>query len=211
MTTRRQLLETIQRLMLGGPASDDTSLTFGLINQHLNAAIGFAAKTNYKEEIQLNGIENISDAFYSSFANITITKDNTTGWYNATLPQQPVGIGAGWDISDFMIVTGSGAKLFAHPITPREVNFLYNAKKPCNEIFFWVNGTTANLHSCQDITGYKAIIRMISTQSSNLDAAVTVPDGYMPLIVDYLTKILGIEVQRPIDVSSDGVESPQVR
>src|SRR5881628_2306664 len=170
MTTRRQILETIQRLLLGDLASDDASMTQNLINQHLNAAIGYAAKSNYKEEIQLNGIENISDAFYSNFSGISIAKDNATGWYNATLPQQPAGIGAGWDIANFMLITGSGAKLFAHPITPRELIFLYKQDKPCNEIFYWVNGVTANLHSCQDITPYKATIRMISTQSSDMYA-----------------------------------------
>lgn len=210
-TTRRMVLETIQRLMLGGMASDDTELTINLINQHLNAAIGYAAKTNYKEEIQLNGIENVSDAFYTSFTNINISKDQNTGWYNATLPQQPAGIGAGWDISGFMLTTGSGAKLFAHPISPREVEFLYNAKKPCNEIFYWVNRDTVSLHSGQDITKYKANVRMISTQSSDLDSVVTIPDGYMPVVVKYMSEVLGIEVQRPIDSSSDGVETPQVR
>lgn len=210
-TTRRMVLETIQRLMLGSIASDDTELTINLINQHLNAAIGYAAKTNYKEEIQLNGIENVSDTFYTSFTNINISKDQNTGWYNATLPQQPAGIGAGWDISGFMLTTGSGAKLFAHPISPREVEFLYNAKKPCNEIFYWVNRDTVSMHSGQDITKYKANVRMISTQSSDLDSVVTIPDGYMPVVVKYLSEVLGIEVQRPIDSSSDGVETPQVR
>lgn len=210
-TTRKMVLETIQRLMLGGMPSDDTELTINLINQHLNAAIGYAAKTNYKEELQLNGIENVSDAFYTSFTNINISKDQSTGWYNATLPQQPAGVGTGWDISNFMLTTGSGAKLFAHPISPREVEFLYNGKKPCNEIFYWVNRDTVSLHSGQDLTKYKANVRMISTQSSDLDSVVTIPDGYMPVVVKYLSEVLGVEVQRPVDSSSDGVETPQVR
>lgn len=210
-TTRGQLLETIQRMMLGGMPSDDTELTQNLINQHLNAAIGYAAKINYKEEIQLNGIENVSDAFYHNFTNINITKDDVSGWYNAQLPQQPAGVGVGWDISNFMLVTGSGVKLFAHPITAREVEFLYNSTKPCNEIFYWVDGSMANLHSCQDITKYKARVRMISTQSSDYASPLTVPDGYLPAIVEYLAKTLGVQLQRPIDISSDGVETPQVR
>jgi hypothetical protein len=210
-TTRRQILETLQRLMLGGMASDDTELTINLINQHLNGAIGYAAKTNYKEEIQLNGIENVADAFYSNFTDILITLNTTTGLYNATLPQQPVGIGAGWDISTFMLITGSGAKIFAHPISPREIEFIYNTSGPCNEVFYWVSGLTVTLHSCKDITKYKADIRMLSSQSSNFDSPINLPDGYLPLVMEYLSKILGIEVQRPIDISNDGVETPQVR
>ena len=210
-TTRRQILETIQRLMLGGFASDDTELTQNLINQHLNAAIGYAAKTNYKEEIQLNGIENVSDAFYSSFRGIAISKDDDTGWYTATLPQQPAGIGAGWDISTFFITTGSGMKLMGHPITAREVEYLYRGKLPCDEVFYWIDGDKANMHSCQDLSKYKLSIRMISTQSTDMDASINLPDGYLPVVIEYITKTLGIQVQRPIDISSDGVETPQVR
>jgi len=211
MTTRRQYLETIQRLIMGGFSSDDAELTLNLINQHLNAAIGYAAQTNYKQEIQLNGIENVSDSFYTSFAGISIAKDSASGWYNATLPQLPAGVGVGWDISAFIITTGSGAKIFAHPISPREVEFLYNARTPCNEVFYWANGVTANMHSCQDLTKYKASVRMISTQSSSMDSPLTVPDSYLPVVVEFLTKILGIQNQQPIDISSDGVPTPQVR
>lgn len=211
MTTRGQYLELIQRMMLGDLPSDDTSLTLNLINLHLNAAIGYAAQTNYKQEIQLNGIENVSDSFYTSFRNIVITKDTTTGWYSATLPQQPAGIGAGWDISTFMITTGSGKKIFGHPITAREVEFLYNAKVPCDEVFYWPDNATVNMHSCQDISKYKLTVRMISTQSSDFSSAITVPDSYLPVVVEYLTKVLGIHVQRPIDISSDGVETTQVK
>lgn len=211
MTTRRQYLETIQRLILGGFPSDDTELTINLINQHLNAAIGYAAQTNYNQGIKIDGVESVADAFYAKFTGITITKDGTTGWYNATLPQQPAGVGAGWDISTFMITTGSGAKIFAHPITAEEIEFLYNSKSPCNEVFYWVDGVTASLHSCKDLTKYKATVRMISTQSSNFDSPLTVPDAYLPVVTEYITKILGIQTQRPIDISSDGVETPQVR
>jgi|SRR5882757_626108 len=210
-TSRLQVLETVQRLLLGGMASDDTELTLALINQHLNAAIGYAAKTNYKEEIELNGIENVADAFYADFKSITITKDNTTGLYTATLPQQPVGLGAGWDISTFMLITGSGAKMFAHAISPREVEFLYNTSGSCSEVFYWITGLTVSLHACKDITQYKANIRMISSQATDWTTPVTLPDGYLPLVVEYMTKVLGVEVQRPIDISSDGVETPQVK
>lgn len=210
-TTRKQILETVQRLMLGGVASDDTELTIGLINQHLNGAIGYAARVNYKEEIELNGVESVADAFYSDFTAIAVTKDSVTGLYTVILPQQPVGLGAGWDISSFYLITGSGARIFAHPISPREVEFLYASSKPCNEVFYWISGVTVSLYSCKDISKYKAYIRMISSQATDFNTPINLPDAYLPLVVEYLAKILGIEVQRPIDISNDGVETPQVR
>jgi hypothetical protein len=210
-TTRRHLIELIQRQLSGGAISQDSELTFGLINQYINSAVGYAVKANYKEEIQLNGIENVADAFYSEFTGITITKDSISGQYRATLPQQPVGVGAGWDISDFMLITGSGSKIFAKPISPREVHFLYELGAGCDDVYFWVNGITTSLHSCQDITKYKANVRMISSQSSDLDAPMNIPDGYLPLIIEYIDKTLGIQMNVAIDSSEDGKPTPQMR
>ncbi len=210
-TTRRQVIELIIRQLSGGIPSQDTELTPNLVNLYLNSAIGFAVKSNYKEEVQINGIESVSDAFYATFPGITISYDDSLAQYNATLPQQAVGVGAGWDISSFIVLTPSGKKIFAHPIKPTEEAFLYRNSKPCNEVFYWLNGSKAFLHSTQDITKSKAIVRMIVSQSTNLDAEITVPDSYMPVIIDYMAKTLGIMMNMPIDISNDGVPTTQVR
>ena len=209
--SRRYLIELIQRQLSGGQISDDSDLTDELINLYINGAIGFCAKAAYKEEIQLNGIEGVNDGFYAEFTGIVITKDTVTGQYKATFPQQPAGVGTGWDVADFMLIKGSGAKIFASPITPKEVRYLYSLPSGCNEVYFWMNGVTASIHSCNDITKYKANVRMLSTQSSNLDAPITLPDGYWPMAIDYLDKTLGIQLNIPIDISNDGVPSPQIR
>lgn len=210
-TSRRILIELIRRQLSGGFAQQDSELTDGLINQYINSGIGYAVKANYKDEIQLNGIESVADGFYAEFDAISITKDLSTGLYNATLPQQPAGVGIGWDISAFMLITGSGAKIFANPIGAREQRYLYSLPSGCDEVYFWINGVTASLHSCKDITKYKANVRMISTQSNDLDAPITLPDGYMPLVIEYIDKTLGIQLNEPIDISNDGKPSPQIR
>src|ERR1044072_4906674 len=203
--TRRHIIELLIRQMASGFPSDDFSITPGIINQYLNSAIAFAIKNQYKEEIQLNGIESIADAVYATFSGLVITKDAVTGLYNITLPQQTVGIGAGWDISSFVMVTGSGAKLFGYPNTQRELAFLYNGAKGCNDVFFTVVKDKMEIHSCKDITKYKGRVTMIVTQSTDLDSVMNVPDTYMPIIIDYITKTLGVMMNMPVDISSDGV------
>lgn len=210
-TTRGQICEALQRIMLGGLASDDTDLTIPYINFYLNSAIGYAIKSNYKDEIQLNGTEGVSDGFYATFSGLTITKDNNTGWYNISLPQTTVGVGAGWDISNFMMVSGSGAKIFGNPIAQKELQYLYTNPKGCNDVFFWVVKDKMNIHSCKDISKYKGMVTMLVSQSDDIDSVVSIPDGYMPLIMEYLTKALGIVMNMPVDISSDGVETPKVK
>lgn len=210
-SSRRQYCEAIQRTMAGGFPSDDFEITIPLINFYLNSAIGYAIKASYKDEIQLNGVEGVADAFYATFTGLNISKDLNTGWYNIVLPQQTVGVGAGWDITSFLMVKGSGAKLFGYPITQKEVAYLYTNPKGCNDVYFWVVKDRMNIHSCSDITKYKGIVTMLVSQSTDLDASMNVPDGYMPLIIEYMTKTLGVMMNMPIDISSDGVDTPKVK
>jgi hypothetical protein len=210
-STRYQYCEAIQRALAGGFVSDDSELTIPLINFYLNSAIGYAIKANYKEEIQLNGVEAVSDAFYATFTGMNITKDNATGWYNISLPQQTVGVGAGWDISSFIMVTGSGAKIIAYPITNREIAFLYETPAGCKDVFFWTVKDKMNIHACKDLTKYKGIVTMLVSQSTDLNESISVPDGYMPLIVEYMTKTLGVMMNMQMDISSDGVDTPKIK
>lgn len=210
-TTRYHICEMIQRALNAGFASDDTEVTINLVNQYLNSAVAFAAKAMFKESIQIDGIEDVQDAFYASFPNISISLDSTTGLYQATLPQQPAGVSRGWDIAHFMLITGSGKKIFANPISPTELVYLYEGESGCNEVYYFVDGATARLHSCQDITKYKANVRMIATQSSDLTSPMSIPDTALSIIIDYIAKTLGIQLSISYDTSEDGVPTNQVK
>lgn len=211
-TSRGVICEMIQRALLNSFMSDDSDFSLSLINQYLNAGIGVAIRTSYKDEIQINGAEGVADAFYATFTSMTITADSTMpGNYLITLPQQTVGIGAGWDISSFIMVKGSGAKLIGYPITQKEVSYLYTNPKPCDGVFFWTEADRMNIHSCKDLTKYKGRVTMLVSQSNDLDSPMNIPDGYLPIIIDYMIKTLGPLLNIPIDISSDGVDTPKVR
>lgn len=209
--TRGHIIELVMRGLASSWPSDDFWLTKNYVNQLLNSAVGFAIKTNFKDEVLINGVEGVSDAFYMMLPGLGITRDVNTGWYNVTLPQPVVGLGAGWDISTFMMVSGSGAKRFAYPITQKEVPFLYNGVKGCNDDFFWAIRDKININSCKDLTKYKGNVTMLVSQTTDLTSPMNIPDTYLPVIIDYIIKTLGAFIPMPVDISSDGVDTPKVR
>lgn len=209
--TRQFLCEQIQRILLAGMAPDDTEITPFLINSYLNGAIAAAAAAAYKDNIQLEGTGTVPDGFYGTYKGLVLTKDNDTGWWNLTLPQQPVGIARGHNISFVFLIAGSGKKVSAYPISPTEIDFLYHLPKSCEDSYYWVDTDVMNIYSCTDISKMKAIVRMIVTQSSVLTDKLTMPDDYMPLVVDYMRKVFGIMQSEPYDISSDGVPTPQIK
>ena len=73
-----------------------------LVNQYLDQAIAFAAKTNYTDNLKLEGVGFVNNSFYTTFKSIAITKDEQGVW-KLELPQVPVGIGASEGVSTLVL------------------------------------------------------------------------------------------------------------
>ena len=59
--TRKTFIERILRQIYNGQPSDDSNITFNLVNQWLNDAIGVAAKKNYTDSIQMDGVAYVNN------------------------------------------------------------------------------------------------------------------------------------------------------
>src|ERR1017187_10480873 len=93
MLNRYQICERALRQAFGEQPSDDSNITINLVNSYLNDAIGVAARQNYKEALQIDGISYVNNSFSTTFKGLAITKDEQN-YYKITLPQIPIGIGA---------------------------------------------------------------------------------------------------------------------
>ena len=74
--TRNQIIERVLRQIYNGQPSDDSNITYGLVNQWLNDAIGVAAKKNYTDNIQLDGVAYVNNSFYTTFKDSAVTDEN---------------------------------------------------------------------------------------------------------------------------------------
>ena len=91
--TRRQYIEMIRRQIYGGQPSDDASITVNLVNKWLNFGVAAAARQSYVDTMKMEGIAYINNSFYTTFKNLTVSKDETFLW-KIELPQIPLGIGS---------------------------------------------------------------------------------------------------------------------
>ena len=99
---RISLIEQILRQVYGGYVPDDASITPMLVNQYIDQGIAFAAKTNYQDNLRLEGISFVNNSFYTTFKNLAISKDERNLW-KVTLPQIPVGVGYSEGISTLQL------------------------------------------------------------------------------------------------------------
>ena len=207
--TRYQLIERILRQIYNGQPSDDSNITYGLVNQWLNDAIGAAAKKNYTDNIQMDGVSYINNSFYTTFKNLDIyaeTVDNVT--YRVDLPSIPVALGRNEGVATLQFVGDKKTSQTAIPLSMNQIAYQEQLRPIQNKIAYWVEGKNIYVKSSIPLTSYKATVRMVSGgDSTDLDSTLIIPDDYMPVVIEYIKGQLVFEKSRPIDQSNDGVDN----
>ena len=207
--TRNAFIERILRQIYNGQPSDDSSITYNLVNQWLNDAIGAAAKKNYTDNIQLDGVSYINNSFYTTFKNLDIyaeTVDNVT--YRVDLPSIPVALGRNEGVATLQFVGDKKTSQTAIPLSMNQVAYQELLRPIQNKIAYWIEGNNIYVKSSIPLTSYKATLRMVSGgDSTDLDSTLIIPDDYMPVVIDYIKGQLAFEKSRPIDQSNDGVDN----
>ena len=207
--TRNIFIERILRQIYNGQPSDDSSITYNLVNQWLNDAIGLAAKKNYTDGIQMDGIAYVNNSFYTTFTNLDIAAEPVdTVTYSVDLPQIPVALGKNEGIATLQFVGDKRTSQTAIPLSMNQVAYIEQLRPIQNKILYWIEGKNIYIKSAIQLTSYKATIRMVSGgDSTDLESTLNIPDDYVPMIVEYIKGQLAFERSRPIDTSNDGVDN----
>jgi len=205
--TRYAFIERILRQIYNGQPSDDSSITYNQVNQWLNDAIAVAARKNYTDSIELDGVAYVNNSFYTSFNGLTINSIDPT-IYSISLPSIPVALGKNQGVGSLQF-TGSGVKSqTAIPLSINQVAYIEQLRPIQNKLLYWIEGKNIFVKTSILLSSYKANIRMISGgDSTDLQSTLIIPDDYIPLMVEYIKGQLAFERSRPIDTSNDGVDN----
>ena len=203
--TRKTFIERILRQIYNGQPSDDSNITFNLVNQWLNDAIGVAAKKNYTDSIQMDGVAYVNNSFYTSYSGLTITSVNNTT-FKFTLPQIPVALGKNEGLATLNFSNNNTPTTFgAVPLSMNQVGYQDTLRPIQNKVVYWPQGQEVYMSTGIPLTAYKANVRMVSGgDSTDLNSTLIIPDDYVPIMVEYIKVQLAFERSRPIDTSNDG-------
>ena len=202
--TRYQLIEQILRQVYGGYVQEDSSITPMLVNQYIDQAIAFAAKTNYNDNLRLDGVAYVNNSFYTTFKDIAITRDESL--WKVTLPQVPVGVGANEGISTFQIKDSQGRlSLPCIPLTENQKTYFQSLQNPPFKPLYYVEGNLAYIVTNILLNNYTATITLVSGgNSSDLNSNLNVPGDYIPIMIEYIQKQLLLMKTTPKDLQNDG-------
>ena len=203
--TRRFFIERALRQIYNGQPTDDSSVTIGLVNGWLPDAIGLAAKTNWKENIQIEGIGFVNNGFHTTFKGIGITEDERF-LYKFSLPEIPVGIGSSEGIAKVVFKdSGNNISYPSVMLSESQVSIQRSMRSVQNKILCYQEGGECFIITPIIMTDYTATVTMISGgDSTNLDSTLNVPPDYFAVMVSYIQQQLLLEKKQIPDLQNDG-------
>jgi hypothetical protein len=205
--TRYSLIERILRQIYNGQPSDDSNITYNLVNQWLNDAIGLAAKKNYTDNMQMDGIAYINNSFYTSFNGLAVSNVTPTT-YKINLPMIPYALGKDEGVATLHFVASGKESQTAIPLSINQIGYQEQLRPIQNKLLYWIEGKNIFVKTSILLSSYKANLRMVSGgDSTDLTSTLIVPDDYIPHMIEYIKGQLAFEKSRPIDTSNDGVDN----
>lgn len=209
MPTRKSLIERIMRQIYGGLWTDDAEITYNLVNAWLGDAVAIAAKQNYNEAFNLEGVGYVNNSFYSTFSNLAITSGDEPFEYYVELPQVPIGIGRNEGIATLQFKKDGEISQTAIPLSINQVGYDNDMRVIPNKILYWNEGNKAVVKSTVPLFEYTAKVRMVSAgDGTDLNSTINVPEDYFPVMVDYISKMLMVERNAPKDIANDALDKP---
>ena len=205
--TRNQFIEMALRQIYGSQPTDDSSITFNLVNLWLGQATAIAAKANYVDAIKLDGIGYVNNSFYTTYKGIAVTPDEQLTW-KVSLPQIPVGIGRNEGINTLQFKNENGTLSYpCIPISANQKTYYQTMRKIPNKTLFYYEGNSIFALSTILLNQYTATVSMISGgDSTDLNSELNVPPDYYPNMVQYIKEQLMAERLMPQDLQNDGTD-----
>ncbi|HTF27959.1 MAG TPA: hypothetical protein VK625_03895 [Flavitalea sp.] len=205
MSTRKRLCERLILQIYGGKPTDDAEITPNQVNEWLNDAVAAAAKSNYRENIQLESTAYVNGAFHMTYSDLPVVRDYGDDFlYKVQLPHIPVAIGIDQGVGSVRFRKGY-TSFDAIPLNNKQSAFASDMRTIPNKILYSTEGKFLFLTTTIQLNEFTARVRMISGgDSKNMDSEVNVPDDYMPEMILYINKMLATQRSSPVDLQNDG-------
>lgn len=198
-------------MIYNGIPTEDATITVNLVNQYLNDGIAAAAIAAYEKEYAIDRVGSVPDGFYMTFSGMAITKDEETSYNHFTLPQIPVGLSKENSVSDVFVIKPSGAKIFCTRVEQREIPLMFMMPLDTSEAYYWIEGKEAYVWAKGDISDGKPRVRMVYSQSTDLNSEINCPGDMIPEVISYTIKMLMAEKNQPMNTSNEGIDTPNIK
>lgn len=203
------LIERLQRHFANDFPNSEFSISQNEMLLYIDEAVPVVMKGQMFENAKVTGfLENIES--YLVTYNFTVsTQNSSTKEWSITLPQVPLALPNGYNISDAYFadpVNGKGSSLYF--VSSKRASYASDMPSPTG-VFARLEGKTVYMKSSDggSLFNYTIWIQMPITRTSDIDAAFNVPDDAISGIFAAVTARIAQRLQLPQDIVKDNLPS----
>lgn len=201
------LIERVTKHLVGNFKGEDWKVTDNEILLYIDAAIPVVMKGQMFENAKLNGLLEVPEAYLLTYElPITTIDNNTREWY-VSLPQPPLALPTGYDITRTYVASPeTGASRNGFPIKAKRVAFREYMPKPSG-FSYRLEGKTMylSMNDGGSLLNYNLYVQMPISRTADKTAAMYMPDDAIELVFN---KTVAAILQRygiPQDVVKDNL------
>jgi hypothetical protein len=205
--TKAALIERIKKQLVGDFPGQDFKITTSEVLLLVDAAIPFVMKSQMFENAKITGFLETIEAYLMTYElPITLQDSNTLEWY-VTLPQTPLELPTGYDITRTYVASPStGASKNGFPIKAKRVSFREYMPVP-GGFFYRLEGSLMYLKTSDGspLSGYDLFVQMPISRTADVNAPMNMPDGAIEPIFNKVVATLIQRFQIPKDTVLDNL------
>lgn len=204
---KQQIIERVKKHLNDGFPHQDFSISDNEILLYIDQAIPFVLKGEMFENAKITGIFETPEAYLATYEVTPLTKNAPTNEYVGSLPQAPLGLPTGYNITDAWVSAdgfGRGQSVF---ITSSKRNpYRHFLPKPSG-LFGRVEGDQIYLQSYNGtpLIGINLYVQMPISRTDSLTAPLNMPDSAIEPIFTKTVQLILQRYQIPQDIVKDGL------
>ena len=174
--TKQMLIERIRRHLANDFPNSSFSISENEVLLYVDAAIPVVLRTLLFENAKVTGVLDVPEAFLVTYELTLTTQNTTTNEWSATLPQTPLALPDGYNITDaYFKVNGKTQSLFM--ISTKRTTYRDNLPKP-DGILGRIEGNKIYVKTAQGMMLYNEVlcVQMPISRTADKNAVMNVPD-----------------------------------
>lgn len=204
--TKSQIIERIRKHLNDGFPTTDFKVTDNEILLYIDAAIPFVLKGQMFDGVKITNVFEVPEAYLLTYL-LTLTKYAPTNEWVATLPQTPLSLPTGYNITDAYISTpglGRGQSVFINQT--KRVAYRNNMPKP-NGVFARVETNKIYLQSYNgaSLNQQQLYVQMPISRTADVNDVMSLPDDAIEPIFQKVVATILQRYQIPQDIVSDNL------
>lgn len=204
---KSMLIERVTKHLVGNFKGEDFKVTDNEILLLIDSFIPFVLKGQMFDNVKISGFFDVPEAYLITYElPITTQDENTREWY-VSLPQPPLALPTGYDITRTYVASPStGASRNGFPIKAKRVTYREYMPKPSG-FAYRLEGKTMylSMNDGGSLLDYNLYVQMPISRTADKTAAMYMPDDAIEMVFN---KTIAAILQRygiPQDIVKDNL------